>query len=41
LAANNACPAEKTKVIFVFIPLSEKYLHAFTPSAIIGNLTTI
>ena len=41
LAANKACPAEKTKVTLVLTPLSEKYLHAFTPSLVIGNLTTI
>ena len=31
----------KTNVTLVLIPLEEKYLHAFTPSFIIGNFTTI
>jgi hypothetical protein len=38
LAASKACPAENTKVTFVLIPLSEKYLAAIL---LLGNLTTI
>ena len=41
LAANSACPGEKTRVQFVRMPFVEKWRMALMPSAMQGTLTTM